>query len=285
MVGCGSGGQVTINALGGPGAASRLSQQEVDALLIKRWQADPLGAVITRATASKCGWHAGQGVTPESLIGTGAIAMHIVGVVPGSGMLAYAHFDYINRIGLLEGKNKVVNYFANAIHPRDNDILAARIEAAFAHDFPTLTATTNATNQNAWARFGKVQQLLAFVMAAVLLCVASVLVSALAHAAAQRRSTFAMLQVLGFRRATLFSAFALELLATIVLGVLLGIGLAKLVGHELALTYFGQISNGVRVPPWAWWGLPAWLAALVVIALLWPAGLIARLRPADYRTI
>jgi hypothetical protein len=74
-----------------------------------------------------------------------------------------------------------------------------------------------------------------------------------------------------------------ELLATVVLGVLLGLGLARLVTHELASTFFGFLANGA--PAWAWWGLPLWLAALMMAALAWPAGLIARVRPADYRAI
>ncbi|HEX7324648.1 MAG TPA: FtsX-like permease family protein [Rhodanobacteraceae bacterium] len=283
VVPCGSGGIVTINAVGGPGSAAQLTQQKVSAALVQRWQADPLGAVITKATASKCGWRAGQGVAPKSVLGTGTISMHVVGIAPGSGALAYAHFAYINRIGPMEGKDKVLNFDASAANPRDDNALAARIEAAFAHDFPTVSATTNTTTQNAWVRFGKVQQLLGFVMAALLLCAASVLVSVLAHAAAERKPKFAVLQVLGFQRATLFGASALELLATVVIGALLGIGLAKLIGHELALTFFGQISSGVEIPSWAWWGLPAWLAALFVAALVWPASVIARLRPADYR--
>jgi ABC-type lipoprotein release transport system permease subunit len=184
----------------------------------------------------------------------------------------------------MQGKDKVVTYFASAADPRDDEALAARIEAAFAHDFPSVNATTNATEQNAWARFGKVQQLLAFVMAAILLCAASVLVSVLAHAAAQRKSRFALLQVLGFRRATLFGAFTLELLAIGAGGALLGVGLEKLLA-KFAPTAIGFLSGGVHVPAWAWWGLPVWLAILIAGALAWPAGLIAKLRPADYRAI
>lgn len=176
-----------------------------------------------------------------------------------------------------------MTYFANAGDPRGDEALAARVEAAFAHDFPAVNATTNATVQNAWSRFGKVEQLLAFVMAAILLCAASVLVSVVAHAAVQQRSRFALLQVLGFRRATLFGAFTLELLASAVAGALLGSGLAKLVVHELASTFFQFLANGA--PAWAWWGIPMWIAALVAAALAWPAGVIARVRAADYRAI
>jgi ABC-type antimicrobial peptide transport system permease subunit len=212
------------------------------------------------------------------------VELHIVGIFPGSSPTGLVHYDYINRAAPgIQGKDKVVTFFASAADPRKDEALAARIEAAFAHDFPTVNVTTNATEQNAWARFGKVQQLLALVMAAILLCAASVLVSVLAHAAAQRRPRFALLQVLGFRRNTLFSAFTLELLATVALGALLGLGLAKLVAHELAPTFFGLLANGV--PMWAWWGLPVWLAILAAAALAWPAGLIARVQPADYRAI
>lgn len=278
---------VTLNALGGPGTDGRLAKkQKVPAATIQRWNADPLGAIISDAAASKCGWRIGQGVDPPSAMGANAnhVELHIVGIFPGSSPVGLVHYDYINRAAPgIQGKDKVVTFFASAGNPRNNELLAARIEAAFAHDFPSVNVTTNATEQNAWARFGKVQQLLAFVMAAILLCAASVLVSVLAHAAVQRKSRFALLQVLGFRRVTLFGAFTLELLVTVVLGALLGLGLAKLAAYELASTFFGFLADGA--PAWAWWGLPVWLVVLAVAALAWPAGLIARVQPADYRAI
>lgn len=282
-VNCTTATMVALNALGGPGTDGRLAKkQKIPAAILQRWNADPLAAFISDATASKCGWRVGQGVEPPSVMNGKHIALHIIGTFPGSHPVGIVHYDYINRAAPgLQGKNNVVTFFASASDPRKDEALAARIEAAFAHDFPTVNVTTNATEQNAWARFGKVQQLLALVMAAILLCAASVLVSVLAHASAQRKPRFALLQVLGFRRNTLFSAFTLELLATVVLGALLGLGLAKLVAHELASTFFGFLTHGV--PMWAWWGLPAWLAVLGAAALAWPAGLIAQVRPADYR--
>lgn len=279
---------VPLYALGGPATNSRLAKQKIPAGKIQQWNADPLGVVISDTAASKCGWRVGQGVDPPSgMDGHGkAIALHIIGTFPGSSPQGFVHYDYINRAAPgLQGKDKVVTFFANAADPREDEVLAARIETAFAHDFPALKATTNTTVQNAWSRFGKVQQLLAFVLAAILLCAASVLVSVLVHAAAQRKPKFAVLQVLGFQRSTLFGAFALELLATVILGALLGLGLERLVAHELVPTTIGFLTGGVHVPAWGWWGLPLWLAALVAMALAWPAGLIARVRPTDYRAI
>jgi hypothetical protein len=288
VVKCRAATMVPLYALGGPGTDGRLAKkQKIPAAAIRQWNADPLGTVLSDATASKCGWQIGQSVEPPSgMQGDGTpIALHIVGTFPGSSPQGLVHYDYINRTASgLQGKNNVVTFFASATNPRGSELLAARIEAAFAHDFPAVNATTNATEQNGWARYGKVQQLLAFVMAALLLCAASVLVSVLAHAAAQRKSRFALLQVLGFRQSTLFGVFALELLATVVAGVLLGLGLARLVAG-LGPEILGALAGYVQVPAWAWWGLPVWLAMLTGIALAWPAGLIARVRPADYRAI
>ncbi|HKV65442.1 MAG TPA: FtsX-like permease family protein [Rhodanobacteraceae bacterium] len=283
-VNCTSATTVALYAFGGPGTVARLRKQKVPDAVRQRWLADPLGAVVSSAAIAKCGWQVGQGIDPPMLSNHEPIELHVIGSYPGNGPSALVHFNYQNRMGTLEGKDKVVNYFARASDPRADELLAARIEAAFAHDFPAVNATTNATVQNAWARYGKVQQLLAFVMAAILLCAASVLVSVLAHAAAQRKSKFALLQVLGFRRATLFGALTLELLATVVAGALLGLGLARLAAG-LGPDILGVLSGYVHVPAWAWWGLPVWLAVLIAAALAWPAGLIARVRPADYRAI
>lgn len=290
---CAAATMVALYAFGGPGTDKPLLKRKVPAGMMQRWKADPLSVVISDAAAAKCGWQAGQGVDPPTVVlgGSGppssgkVLALHVIGVFPAPFPQGLVHYDYVNRAAPgLQGKDKVVTFFASAADPRDNEALAARIEAAFAHDFPAVNATTDATEQNAWARFGKVQQLLAFVMAAILLCAASVLVSVLAHAAAQRKSKFALLQVLGFPRAALLGAFALELLATVVLGALLGVGLEKLLA-EFASAAIGFMSGGMHVPAWAWWGLPVWLVVLVAAALAWPAGLIAKVRPADYRAI
>ncbi|MGH8190780.1 MAG: ABC transporter permease [Rhodanobacteraceae bacterium] len=292
MVQCTPATTVSLSALGGPGAAASAEKDEhVAAAALKRWKADPLGVLISDTAASQCGWKTGQGIDPKSAFGgKQQIALHVVGTFRGSGAAAsapigIAHFDYINRVAPLFGKDMVLMYSAHAAQPRDNDALAARIEAAFAHDYPTVTATANATQQNAWARYGKVQQLIGFVMLAIMLCAASVLVSVLAHAAAQRRAKDALLQVLGFRRGTLFIAVLLEVLAIVILGALIGTGIGMLTAHELAPTTLGLLSNGFVVPAWAYAWMPLWLAILAAASLAWPAALLARVRPSDYRAI
>lgn len=281
---------VVLVGFGGPGAVSRLSGsgQKVDPGTLGRWRDDPMGFMVTSKAAADCGWHAGQSVEPPELMGQQDVEVHVIGIIKNPRDGAFGHFDYINRIGSFVGQGKVMSIGARARTAAGNELLAARIEAAFAHDFPTVSATTNATEQNALARFGKVQQILMFVAGAILLCTASVLISIFAHTAAQRRTQFALLQVLGFQRGTLLASVVLEGLLIITVGAVLGTGLGLLVTHIVGdATALGRlIAAGGLVPPaWAFAWMPAWLAGLLCAALVAPAWLIRRVRAADYRAI
>ncbi|HEX7340809.1 MAG TPA: ABC transporter permease [Rhodanobacteraceae bacterium] len=273
--------------LGGPGVAYGLTHGQVivDAATLEKWQKDPLGIIVTSKALAACGVKVGQSIEPKVMRGAKHIAVHVIGSVKNKRSMAFAHFDYINRMGSFIGKDKVLGITARADQVRDNERLAAKIQNAFAHDYPTVKATTSAKLQNALARFGKVQQLLMFVMAAALLCAASVLVSVFAHASAQRRPRFAVLRVLGFKRGTLFGAVVLEGLLIVLVGAAIGIGIGLLTAHLVGQsTVLGQILAGHLSPPsWAWAWLPAWLAALWIVAMLIPARAIRRVRASDYR--
>lgn len=286
FVNCGQNVQVELVALGGPGSASRVappdSHDSIPPAVVHRWLGDPLGALVTRQTLADCGWKVGQGVDPPVAFNRSDIPMHITGISAGGGDAAYVHFDYINRIAPMFGKDNVFRYVVGANNVCDNERVAARIEAAFTNDFPTVSATTNTTVQNAFQRFGKVQELLAFVMAAMLLCAASVLVSVLAFVAIQRRQMFAILQVMGFGRAVLFGSLVLEVLMVAVIGVLCGVGIGELAVYLEPRSLQSVLFRFV-IPDWAFGWVPLWMAALIVIALAWPVRVIAHVRPIDYR--
>lgn len=290
MVQCGAESTiVTLNALGGAGAERKLtSDMQLDATVLRRWLADPLGVIISSRTARDCGWTVGQGIDAATPSGT-VLELHVSGIfddVHAVGDIGIAHFAYINRVGSMIGKDQVVNYTVFAANSRDAELVAARIEQEFANDFPTVSAFTNTTVQNALARFGKVQQLVVLVMVAILLCAASVLISVLAHSAAQRRRSFALLQVLGFRKGVLFAAFALQAVLILVIGAALGIGVGiwihhLLVSSEIGFTIVGK-THGFIIPGWAYLWLPVWLGLLLVASLGWPALLINHVRPTDH---
>lgn len=281
---------VTINAYGGPNATSLLVRG--DTALGKRWNADRLGVLVNPAAAERCDWQPGMTISPRDPVLHRPIEMHVVGIAPESGAGAnfpaiYAHYAYFNEIDAPMIRHNMVGIMVVIPeHVRETQQLAARIEGEFATSYPAIEARTNVTVQNGLARFGKVQYVLLAIMLAVLLCAMLVMVSVLAHLFAQRVAQQAMLQVLGFSRRALFAGFALASLALVLTGAATGLGLGlglfalHLVRNTLTDSFFLP-----DLPGWAWWGLPIWLGVLLLVALVWPALRVARLRPVHVRAI
>lgn len=279
---------VSLNAYAGPDAASLLVQG--DGALGRRWSADRMGVLITSAAAARCDWKAGMTISPRDPVLYQPIEMHVVGIAPettnGTGVPAiYAHYPYFNDIQApMIRHNMVIAIVAIPEHARGAPDLAARIEGAFATSYPAVEARTNAAVQNSLARFGKVQYVLLAIMLAVLLCATIVMVSVLAYAFAEHVAQQAVLQVLGFSRRTLFTAFALASLVLVLAGVAAGMCAGLLAVHWIR-DLFAHSFSLPGLPGWAWWGLPIWLGLLLLVALLWPASRAARLRPVHVKAI
>lgn len=275
----------TLNGLGGGGVHKRLVEIGVDAMDEKQWNADPLGILVGVDLAAACGWRAGMSVAPPDIHGR-PVQIHIDGVFhsdqPYNNQVAYAHYAYINRLSGLMGQRDHVNSInlQSGGGTRTAE-LVARIDAEFANDDPPVNARAYAATESALARFGKVQDLLAWVMVAILACTMLVLVSALAHAAAQRRSTVAVLQVLGFQRGTMLSAFCVEYCLVMVAAVAIGVCAGELVVHLLAPS-LGTVLGRFVVPAWAYVYLPVWIFVLGIVSLVLPSMIIFSTRPVDY---
>jgi putative ABC transport system permease protein len=281
MLECGS-STVTVNALGwaNPDDASRVTG--FDRQAVKRWTSDPLGALVSQSAASLCGWRLGQGIEPPD-IRKRPIPLHVSGIATArdSDPWLLAHYDYINnQHPLVAGKGRVLKYEVQAVNPADNSSLAARIETAFAHDDPPVTAYPDTAREDARTRLGKVQYLVALVMGALFMLCLLVLASVMAHAAVERRDKLGMLRVLGFPRRILAAGYVLEVIAIIVVGAGLGSVLGQLVLRYLPNLLQGQLLR-VAPAPWAWTLLPVWLALLAALSLLYPCLLAARSRPLD----
>lgn len=274
----------TLNGYGGPGTHRALVEAGVDEVAMMAWNADPLGILVGSALAANCGWKAGMGIQPLDVSGR-PVEIHIVGVFhstqPYADQIAFAHYEYINRLREGPLRDQVNAIIVNASNPRDSSLLAARIEATFVHDDPPVRAVTSTMADNALSRFGHVQVLLAWVMSAVFASTLLMLVSVLAHAAAQRRAIMAVLQVLGFRRRLLFGSFLLECVAMIAAGAAVGLVIGKIVLRALA-PKIAPLLGRFEAPPWAYHYLPLWLLVLLVASLVLPAMIVARTRPIDY---
>ncbi|HET8553774.1 MAG TPA: FtsX-like permease family protein [Rhodanobacteraceae bacterium] len=276
---------VTINAWGGPGTPDVLLQEGYSQAQIVAFMHDPLALLTDADTARRCGWRKGMGVSPRDFAGK-PVELHITAMTshsdsPGS---AIAHYDYINRVGGISRQDRVAEIYVRARDPRKNSALAAQIQSMFAHSAPPVQAVPDTVNQSAWTRFGKVQYLLAFVMAAVFSCCALVFISVMAHTTTQRRPQMALGLVLGFPRPVYWVALTLEVTAITVVGAVIGMGLGDLVVHWLQ-RFLGSTFQSIKAPDWAWmWLWPA-LCALLSATLVMPSIIVSRLRPTDCRDL
>lgn len=277
----GEGYTVTINAWGGSGTAAALQGLGYTPTQIHAFQQDPLAILANAATAERCHWKVGTGIAPNSVFNRHSMELHVRGIGGHDDTgVAIAHYEYINRVGGVTQPHAVAAFFAQAHDPRDNNAIAARIEMLFAHDYPPVEANPNTVNQNALARFGSVQRLLAFVMLGAFACCALVLASVFAHAAVQRRPQMAVLQVLGFSRRVHWAAQALEVAFVLALGTTLGYALGRATIH-LVQRKLGDTFQNITTPPWtAEWLWPA-LLLLAILALVGPAVIALRTRPLD----
>ncbi|MGH8274517.1 MAG: FtsX-like permease family protein [Gammaproteobacteria bacterium] len=120
-----------------------------------------------------------------------------------------------------------------------------------------------------------------FVMAAVFACALLVTANVAAHAAAERRSQFALLRVLGFSRSWLVLLATIELLYVSVIGCGLGLALGLTLLHWVIKPLLVSWLPGLFTVPASTLALaPAIAAGIVLISALIPAWEVFRLRGA-----
>lgn len=275
----------TLNGGGGPGVAEELAQYRVTDEESNAWQADLRGILVGATLARNCGWSKGSNVQPPDTNGR-PVDLHVIGVFhsdePYAEQIAIAHFDYLDRLADPSQRGQMLSASVRATDPADVASLAARIDAAFAHSDPPTHSTPNSATENSLARFGSVQDLIAWVIAAVFACAALVFVSVFAHAAAERRAALAVLSVIGFSRRFLFGLFVIESLVLTVAGALLGIAIGVSLVHLLAPS-LSMVLGRFASPPWAWAVLPPLMLALLACSLIVPARVATRIRATDYQ--
>lgn len=274
---------VTLNAVGGPGTMDVFRQEGYSVAQLQAFHQDPLAILTDAKTAQRCGWHVGMGVSPPNMRGH-PMELHVRGIIDEKGApgTAYAHYAYINRVGGITQPHQVTGIYVHAAEVGDTDALVAHIQALFAHDDPPVEAVPDTVNQSAWARFGNVQYLLAFVMIAVFACCALVLTSVMAHTTTQRRTQMALMQVLGFPRLVYWAALILEIVMILAIGAALGYGLGNVAIHWLQRT-LGDTFQSIGIPAWTLTWLWPGLCVLLVAALIVPSVIMVKVRPTDCR--
>lgn len=281
-------GTVTLNGFAGSGTQAMLERDyAADKVDLAEWNADPMGILVGTKIAQQCGWTRGMHPSPRDGMSGREIEIHIVGTLrastdtPFADHIAVAHYEYLDRLADETQRGQVAGIIAMARDSGRAGILAARIDERFAHADPPTETQQSGDAENGLQRFGRIELALGWVMAATFACSALVLVSLMAHAAVERRATFAVLRVLGFRRRFLLMAFAVEFTVLTALGITLGF-LAGRMFIAITAPLLESIVGDVAAPNWILHALPAAFAAALIAGLLMPAAVLVRTRAIDY---
>ncbi|MCD9008176.1 hypothetical protein LDO31_18435 [Luteimonas sp. XNQY3] len=280
---------VSINAYGGDLVPELVQERGADAAMFDAWSNTSNGLLVGQAIAAKCGLTPGMTLTPRDVLSGVETPVTVVGILPPSqssfgDQAAFGHYSYINNIIPEERRDLVMRVRVRGQESARLSELANEIETKFAGSDPPLQADTGSSTDSALARFGQIQSLLMLIMGAMLACATLVLVTVLAHAVSQRRSTMATLQTIGFGRAIQFQALALELFVIALLGA--GAGVIAAYGLLKALApATSWLLGSVAIPEWALLTLPVGVLGLMAISLAWPASTLSGLRPIDHLRI
>lgn len=277
-------GIATLNGWGGDDPARRLRGLRISPADVEAWRRAPSAVLVGAELAERCGWVPGMAIEPPALHGQ-PVPILVAGIFHSDGggfgeQVAIAHYAHLDRL-LPENERdqaRVIQVFGR--DPLALAELAAAIEARLQHGDPPVQAHVGSGSDSLLGGFGNVSALLRAVVAALALCVLLVFVSIAAHLAAQRRSSMAMLQALGFGRGLQLAAIVLELATVVALGAAsgtaLGAWLLRAIGARTS-HLLGRLDAPVHEAPW----LLACLLALVALAALAPALTVRRLRPVD----
>jgi len=277
---------VTVNALGGSKTTSdvRYFGGAVSDADLAVWNTTRNGLLVSADLAHQCELKPGMTISPQDLLSHMEIPLHIVALMPENpeyGSVAFGHYDYVNQMQPEDDTRDQTQLIrVSGDDPTRLPQLAQTIEHAFASSDPPVDA--NVTSEPSLiGRYGQVQDLLGVVMGAMAACAALVVLTVLAHQIAQRRSSMAALQTIGFDRGLQFGGLTVELILILGAGTALGLlaGQAALAAITPQVFWF---TGHLRTPAWALWSLAPALIVLAVLALAWPAVQVSRLKPVDH---
>jgi len=249
---------------------------------LKAWMADRTGVLVTPELAKQYGWRVGDRVPIGSAIqhkdGGTTWDVTIDGLINTrdgaqfSSQKLFMHYKYLDE-ARASNQGTVDTFVELVSSPSQTVEVSHAIDHLFINASPqTLTTTSNALLQKAYAAAGNVGAILTGVAVLVFLSMLLVVGAIMLHTARERLSEFAVLRALGFRRVTITGVVLSETILVCLGGGLCGLLLAYfLIGalqHVLAQQVAGVIMTGFAVV--------VSIALMIVLALL--AGVVPALQ-------
>ena len=231
------------------------------------------GAVVGAALAKQFGWKLGQrvpliaGIFPRT-DGSNDWNFQIVGIfttanpkLKGVEQQFLFHWKYFDE-GNAYMKNMVGWYVVNLANPADSDRVAQAIDALSQNsDHETKTQTEQAFQASFAKQIGDIVLIAGGIMAAVFFTLLLLTGNTMAQAVRERIPELAVLKTLGFQDRTVLALVLAESVLLIVLGGVLGMGLAMLLTPLVSAASGGTLP----LPPL---GLHSWGLALGLMLLI-----------------
>lgn len=258
---------------------------------LKAWQQNRTGAVIGEALANKFHWKIGDTIPLQATIfprsGSNDWPLQVSAIFrvkdrknvgqENQLMMHWKYFDEANDYS----KNQVSWYSVQLADPAQAARVARTIDAISANsDHETKTQTESAFQQAFAKQFADVGLIVTAIMAAVFFTLLLLAGNTMAQAVRERVPELAVLKTLGFTDGTVLALVMIESVLLVVLGGLVGLGLAAAIMPIVSAASQGAIQLP-HVPTQTWLlGLGLMIAIGVVVGLL-PALRAKRLKIVD----
>ena len=276
----------------GPGYMEMYPEYIIDPAQLKAWEADRTGAIVGENLARRFGWKIGDTIPLQATIfpqkdGSNAWPLTLRGTFKLADskrkgeenqlLFHWKYFDeanqYVNgQVGWYMVKLDNVNHATRVANAID------AISANSAHE--TKTQTEQAFNQSFAKQFADIGLIVTAIMAAVFFTLLLLTGNTMAQAVRERIPELAVLKTLGFTNGTVLVLVLVESVLLIVLGGVLGMGLASVMIPVVSGASNGMIAlPSIPAQTWAL-GLSLMVAIGLIVGAL-PATRAMRLKIVD----
>ncbi len=258
---------------------------------LKAFRANRTGAVVGEALAKKFGWKIGDTIPLQATIfprnGSNDWPLQLSAIFrakdrknAGAEMQLMMHWKYFDESNDYI-KSKVSWFTVQLANPNDAVRVAKAIDAISANsDHETKSETESAFQQSFAKQFADIGLIVTAIMGAVFFTLLLLTGNTMAQAVRERIPELAILKTIGFRDGTVLMLVMTESVLLVVLGGLIGLGLAAVIMPGVAAASGGAIQLP-NVPGQTWVvGLVLMVVIGIVVGLL-PALRAQRLKIVD----
>jgi putative ABC transport system permease protein len=266
----------------GPGYLDLYPEFKLSAEQRRAWEADRTGALVGETLAKKYGWKVGDSIPLQATIfptkGSNDWSFKLRGVFriddekrKGQEQMLLFHWNYFDESNDYV-KGRVGWYIVQLDSAGSANRVSHAIDALSANsDHETKTQTEEAFNQGFAKQIGDIGLIVTAIMAAVFFTLLLLTGNTMAQAVRERIPELAVLKTIGFSNRSVLWLLLAESILLVVLGGLIGLGLAPLL-MKAAVKGSGGF---IQLPS----GLPAETIAIGLVLML-AFGVLAGLLPA-----